>query len=79
MNLEQELLEIKESQREQSKILLRLESVIVDDPATNRVGYGSRIKKLEDSNEVTKKAVWYVSGIVAVVLISLREFYHKIF
>jgi len=74
-----EIADIKETQKEHSKILLRLESVIVDDPGTNRIGYGSRIKLLETYVNSDKKAKWYIAGFIAALAIGIKELLAKIF
>ena len=74
-----ELQEIKDTLLEHSKMLLRIESVIVDDPLTGRSGYGSRIKKLEEDSESTGKKVFWISGAMAAFALLLKEIYSKLF
>lgn len=79
MELEKEIQELKAVQKEHSKILLRIESVVVEDPATGRIGYGSRLKKIENYIDTDKKAKWYISGLVAGLLMFIKWAYEKIY
>lgn len=71
-NINDDITELKSNILEQSKILLRIESVVVDDESTGRIGYGSRLKKLENEVETFKKYKWYGAGIIATVTFLLN-------
>ena len=79
MEIEKEIQDIRDVQKEHSTILLRLESVIVDDKATDRVGYGTRIRNIEKYISSDKKAKWYISGLVAGLLMFIKWAYEKIY
>lgn len=68
MELEKEMIELKETLKEHSKLLLKIESVVVDDNTTGRIGYGTRLKNIEKYIESDKKQKWYFAGIVAAMI-----------
>lgn len=86
MELEKEIQELKEQQKlfqedlkENSKILLRIESVIVDDPNTGRRGLGHRVTELEKQSQESKRNNWWIAGFVSGGLLAIKEVLHKIF
>ena len=65
MEIEKEIFELKETQKEHSKLLLKIEAAVCSEESTGRKGYGERLNEVEKDLKNIKTFKYYLLGAVA--------------